>query len=266
MFAAYKIVSIILQPSFLAAMATLIGLFLLTLAKRRTLALRLAWGGLAYLIVFGLVPLGNLLILPLEQHFSGARAPQAADDITGIIILGGFEDGWVTAGRGALTVNESAERLTEGVRLARALPNAKVLFSGGASALWKGGEDATRPVAAYLQAVGIDSNRIMLEGGSRNTIENARLSAQLMRPTADQRWILVTSAYHMPRALGIFRKAGFTIQPWPVDYRTRGWEDVWRFSDRLPAGHQRLDLAITEWAGLIFAWLSGRIDQMFPPP
>lgn len=265
MFAAYKLASIVLQPSFLAAMCSLAGLILLTRETRRRLGLWLAWGGLIYLIGFGIVPLGNLLILPLEQHFSGIARPKPTDGITGIIILGGFEDGWVSAGRGELTINESGERLTEGVRLARELPSAKVLFSGGVGALWRAGEDATKPVSAYLQAVGIESSRIVLEGASRNTLENATYSAALIKPQPDERWLLVTSAYHMPRALGLFRKAGFTIKPWPVDYRTRGWQDLWRFSDRLPAGHQRLDLAVTEWMGLLLARLSGHVDQVFPP-
>lgn len=266
MFAAYKIASILLQPSFLAAVSVVAGLALLAHSARRTLALRLAWGGIIYLIGFGIFPLGNVLILPLEQHFADVGPPVSTDNIAGLIVLGGFEDGWVTAGRGALTVNESAERLTEGVRLALALPDTKLLFSGGVGALWRPGEDATRPVADYLAAVGIDKSRILLEGHSRNTLENAALSAKLAEPKPGQKWLLITSAYHMPRALGLFRRAGFDAHPWPVDYRTRGWQDVWRFSDRLPAGHQRLDLAVTEWAGLIYARLTGRIDQMFPPP
>lgn len=266
MFAAYKIASILLQPSLLAAVSTLAGLLLLRLSIRRTLALRLAWGGVIYLIGFGIFPLGNVLILPLEQHFADVTPPVSTDGIAGLIILGGFEDSWVSSGRGVLTVNESAERLTEGVRLALALPNTKVLFSGGVGALWRAGEEATKPVADYLAAVGIDRNRILLEGRSRNTLENAALSATLAAPRPGEKWLLITSAYHMPRALGLFRRAGFDAHPWPVDYRTRGWQDVWRFSDRIPAGHQRLDLAVTEWAGLICARLTGRIDQMFPPP
>lgn len=265
MFALGKISSILMQPSFLAALALIAGLMLLTINRRRELALRLAWGGLAFYLLVGIVPVGNLLILPLEQHFAKVPRPSPADGVTGVIILGGFEDGWVSAGRGALTINESGERLTEGVRLAREIPDAKVLFSGGVGALWRAGEDATAPVAAYLEAAGIDRSRILLEGASRNTIENAAFSAKLVHPKPGERWVLVTSAYHMPRAVGLFRKAGFTILPMPVDYRTRGWEDVWRFFDRLPAGLQRFDLAMTEWLGLLAARLTGNIDQLFPP-
>jgi uncharacterized SAM-binding protein YcdF (DUF218 family) len=259
-----KIAGFLLQPSHLAALLACAGVLLLTFEKHRRLGLRLAWSGLAYLVIFSFVPLGNLLILPLEQRFADVPRPKASDGVTGIIILGGFEDGWVSAGRNELTINEAGERLTEGVRLALEVSNAKVVFSGGVGALWRAGADATQPVSAYLQATGIDGSRIVLEGASRNTIENAAFSAQLLNPQAGQRWVLITSAYHMPRAVGLFRKAGFTVAPWPVDYRTRGWEDTLRFFDRLPAGHQRIDLAVTEWIGLLVAWVTGKIDTMFP--
>ncbi|MEQ1576741.1 MAG: YdcF family protein [Hyphomicrobium sp.] len=266
MFVLSKLASLALQPSFLAAMAVVVGLVLISFETWRRAGLRFAWGGLAYIVVGGIVPFGNLLILPLEQHFAQSARPTVNDGLAGIIILGGFEDGWVSAGRGQLTINEAGERLTEGVRLARELPATKVLFSGGVGALWRAGEDATMPVAAYLRAAGIENDRILVEGASRNTIENAQFSAELLKPNEGQRWVLVTSAAHMPRALGLYRKAGFAIQPWPVDYRTRGWQDVWRLFDRLPAGLQRTDLAVTEWIGLLVARFTGRIDQLFPAP
>ncbi len=264
MFVVSKILGFLLQPSFAAALCILIGLMLVSTNLRRSLGLKLAWGGLGYLIIFGIVPLGNVLILPLEQHFAGMPRPKPTDGISGIIILGGFEDGYVSAGRGQLTVNESAERLTEGVRLARELPDTKVLFSGGVGALWHADADATQPVADYMKAIGIDAGRLLLEGLSRNTIENASFSAKLVNPQPGERWVLVTSAYHMPRAVSLFRNAGFTVQPWPVDFRTRGWQDVWRPFDRLPQGHQRIDVAVNEWLGLFLLRLAGTIGRIFP--
>ena len=81
-----------------------------------------------------------------------------------------------------------------------------------------------------------------------------------------ERWVLVTSAYHMPRAVGIFRKNGFDVIPYPVDYRTRGWQDLGRLFESIPAGLQRTDLAVKEWAGLIAYRLMGRTDEVFPRP
>jgi uncharacterized SAM-binding protein YcdF (DUF218 family) len=265
-FALSKALGFLLHPSTLAALALAAGLWLTRGERRSKLGRRLAWGGLAYFVVCGLLPVGNALILPLEQRFADVPAPGASDRLAGIIILGGFEDGWVSAGRRGLALNESSERLTEGVRLALAHPEAKVVFTGASGWVWPGGVDSTGPVSAFLRDVGIDEGRFVLEGRSRNTSENARLTAELLNPTAGERWVLVTSAYHMPRAVGLYRKAGFDVIPYPVDYRTRGWEDLLRPFERIPAGLMRTDLAAVEWIGLAAYWMLGRTDELFPGP
>jgi uncharacterized SAM-binding protein YcdF (DUF218 family) len=261
-----KILTLLIQPSTLAAMAMAVGLWLMGRGGRTRGAGRLAWGGLAYLVICGMLPVGNAIILPLEQRFAAVPAPGAQESITGIIILGGFEDGWVSAGRGGLAVNESAERLIEGARLALRHPEAKVVFSGGVGGLWPGGLEATRPVAAFLRDVGIEESRLVLEGRSRNTVENALFTAELVTPRPGERWVLVTSASHMPRAIGLYRKAGFEVTALAVDYRTRGPEDLFRPFERIPAGLMRMDLAVTEWLGLLAYRIMGRIDELFPGP
>ena len=259
-----KLLSLALTPSHIALALILAGLIFLTRGVRLRLGLRLAWFGLGYLVIAGFSPLGNILILPLERAAETAPRPQPGDKIYGIILLGGFEDGWVTSGRQTLTLNESSERLTEGVRLARQFPDSKVVFTGGSGALWKRGQDATGPVSAYLTDAGIAPSRIVLEGSSRNTSENATLSAQILKPEPSQTWILVTSAYHMARAVGLFRNAGFEIQPYPVDFRTRDAGDSIRFFDRFADGLKRTDFATAEWLSLFASRLTGKIDTLFP--
>lgn len=265
-FSLSKILGFLAQPSSLIALALLAGLWLMRGGQHRGLGARLAWGSLAALVVCGLLPVGNVLILPLEERFSSVPAPAAGEPLAGIIILGGFEDGWVSAGRGKLAVNESAERLTEGVRLARAHPEAKVVFTGGVGGLFPGGVDATGPVGQYFRDMGVEAGRLVLEGRARNTHENARLTAELVLPVPGERWVLVTSAYHMPRAVGLFRKAGFEVAAYPVDYRTRGAADLLRPFERIPAGLMRLDLAVVEWIGLVAYRMLGRTDALFPAP
>jgi len=261
-----KILTAFFIPSTLAVVAIAVGLWLLMRGTRRRLGARLAIGGLAFLVIAGIVPVGNALILPLEQRFAAVPAPDSQEKFAGIIILGGFEDGLVSAARGALAVNESAERLTQGLRLALKHPEAKIVFTSGVGGLWPGGIDATQPVAAYFNDVGIPTSRLVLEGKARNTQENATFTAEMLGLNHGERWVLVTSAYHMPRAVGIFRKNGFDVIPYPVDYRTRGAEDLGRLFESLPAGLQRTDLAVKEWAGLIAYRLMGRIDEIFPGP
>jgi uncharacterized SAM-binding protein YcdF (DUF218 family) len=261
-----KIVAVLLQPSTLAVLAVAIGLFLGWWGRHPRAAARFSRGGLMLLLVGGILPLGNVLVLPLEQRFADVRLPAAGEPVAGILLLGGFEDGWVSAGRGQLTVNESAERLTEGVRLAHLWPSAKVIFTGGVGALWHSHENGTEPVRRYLADLGIAPERLVLEGRSRNTHENGLYTAELVRPKPGERWILVTSAYHMPRSVGVFRKLGFEVIAYPVDFRTRGPEDATRLFDSIAAGFQRLDLAVKEWMGLVYYRLLGRTGELLPRP
>jgi uncharacterized SAM-binding protein YcdF (DUF218 family) len=261
-----KILALLAQPSTLMALALIAGLMLMRWPKRERLGRRLAWGAVIYLVVAGLFPLGNFLVLPLEQRFASVPRPADGDKIDGIIILGGFEDGWVSTGRGMLGVNEAAERLTEGLRLALKHPEAKVVFTGGVGGLLSKDVEATGPVSRFLQDAGVAADRIVVEGRSRNTYENALFTRDIVKPKPGESWYLVTSAYHMPRAIGLFRKAGFDVTAYSVDYRTRGPEDLTRMFERLPAGHMRVDLGANEWIGLVAYRLLGRIDDVFPAP
>jgi uncharacterized SAM-binding protein YcdF (DUF218 family) len=261
-----KIAFFFLQPSSLMVLALLAGLVLVARGRRPQLGMRLATGGLAALVLAGLLPIGNLLILPLEERFATVAAPKPEDQVAGIILLGGFEDGWVSSGRPGLMLNEAAERLTEGLRLARRLDPVPVVFTGGAAVLLLQGADAAGPVGAFLKDAGVAAERIVLEGRSRNTHENAVFTRDLVKPVRGRPWVLVTSAWHMPRSVGIFRKAGFDVIPYPVDYRTHGSRDLARPFDRIPAGLERLDLAAKEWIGLVAYRVTGRTDALLPGP
>ena len=131
----------------------------------------------------------------------------------------------MTRGRGGLAVNEAAERLTEGLRVARALPNTKVVFTGGRGTLF-GAEGVGASVRKYLIDAGVAPERILIENSSGDTYENAVFTRDLIKPKPDDRWLLITSAYHMPRAVGVFRQVGFDVVPFPVDFRTRNVGDV----------------------------------------
>lgn len=262
-----KILTFILQPSSFLLLLIVAGLVVIARSEpRRRLGLWLSGCGVAGLFAAGVLPLGNALVLPLEQRYAAVPRPAADEKIAGIIMLGGFEDGWVSKGRGGVALNEAAERLTEGVRLALQHPEAKVVFTGGVGGMLSGGTDAAGPVGKLLEDWGIAPSRIVLENKSRNTHENAIFTRDLLAPKSDERWVLVTSAYHMPRAIGVFRRAGFTVVPFPVDYRTYGPVDLTRLFETLGAGLQRTDLGFKEWIGLFAYRLSGRTDDLFPGP
>ena len=178
----------------------------------------------------------------------------------GIIVLGGGEDARASAYWGQMQFNEGGDRFAAGLALARQFPDARLLFAGGSGALRDlAGADVSEASIAerFFLDQGIDPDRLLLEGRSRNTSENARLSLTLANPEADDTWVLVTSAFHMPRAMRSFEAAGWTgLVPYPVDYRTAGFTDDigWNLTGNLLV----LNTAIRETFGQLAYRLTGR--------
>jgi uncharacterized SAM-binding protein YcdF (DUF218 family) len=250
-------------PSNLLISLGLIGLVLMATRFARA-GRRLAVAVLILLAIAGLSPLGNALILPLEERFPPWDSARGAP--TGIISLGGAFDTVVSAARGEVALNEAAERLTVMAELVRRYPEAHVVFSGGSGRLIYGGATEAELAARLFESFGIPRQRVILEGKSRDTDENARFTKELVLPKPGERWLIVTSAHHMPRAVGSFRGAGFPVEAFPVDYRTRGAADLLRPFATLGDGLRRTDTAVREWMGLAAYRLTGRTTELFPAP
>ncbi len=225
--------------------------------------------GAALLLIAGLSPLGNALILPLEERFARANLDLGPPP-TGVIMLGGAEDRIVGYARGVPALNEAAERVYEAVLLAKRFPDAKIAFSGGNTAMVYASDSEAAGAGVLLTGLGIAPDRLILEDRARDTYENATfLKAELERRGLlgpGTRWLLLTSAYHMPRAMGVFGEVGLAVEPWPVDYRTRGWADLARPFDKVSEGLRRVDIATREWVGLVVYRLAGRSNALFPAP
>jgi uncharacterized SAM-binding protein YcdF (DUF218 family) len=263
-----KVLWFLLQPSTLIALLIGYGSILIWTGWAR-------WGrrfvsiGAILLLMAGLSPLGNALILPLEDRFPRTNLDQSPPP-TGFILLGGAEDRFVGIARKTPTLNEAGERIVETVMLARKFPEAKIAFSGGDAGILYTSDSEAAGAQRMLTDMGVAADRLILEAGARDTYENAvYLKAQLDKlgligPV--KRWVLITSAYHMPRAMASFRQAGFEVEPWPVDYRTRGRADLTRPFDKVSEGLRRVDVAAREWVGLLAYRLAGRSDSLFPMP
>jgi uncharacterized SAM-binding protein YcdF (DUF218 family) len=190
---------------------------------------------------------------------------------TGIIVLGGAlavgRPGAAPGGSvdGPIAFGSSGERATEGLALARRFPNALLIFSGGSGDLIDRGVPEGDLAQVFYSRLGLPAHRLMIERRSRNTIENALFTKELIPPKPGEHWILVTSASHMPRAVAIFRKAGFLIIPYPVDYHTGG--DASDFADFSVIDNlSKVDIATKEWVGLMVYWLAGKSDEFLPDP
>jgi uncharacterized SAM-binding protein YcdF (DUF218 family) len=259
-----KILWFVATPSNLCAVLIAAGLALAKLGRPRP-GLRLGGLGCALLIVIGLGPIGDWAIMPLEERFP--TYVEGAGRVDGIVVLGGAVYTDVSAARDQLSTGQAGERLLALADLARRYPSARLVYSGGSgNLLVPDARVEAELVAAAAETLGIASGRVMVEGTSRDTWENAVNTRALVTPAPGERWLLVTSAWHMPRAIGCFRQVGFPVTAYPVDFRTRGPADLLRLHGTLVGGFEQFELAIKEWVGLVAYRLSGRIDAMLPSP
>ena len=258
-----KLLGFVALPSNLLIEVGIVGVLLLFTQYRR-LASWLVVTSIVLTAVAGWSPLGNILILPLEQRFPHWDSSRGPPD--GIVVLGGAITPEVSAARGAVALNEAAERITAAAELAHRFPNARIVFSGGSNAVLVERIPEAPFAVRELEALGVAHDRITAEEQSRNTIENAVFSRLVAQPKPGERWLLITSAYHMPRAIAAFRAAGFTVEAYPVDWRTRGWTDAASPFGSLSEGLRRTDEAVHEWIGLLGYRLAGKTNELFPAP
>jgi uncharacterized SAM-binding protein YcdF (DUF218 family) len=259
-----KLLGLLILPSNLVVEIGLVGIVLL-LTRHKRLASWLIVTSVVLTAFVGFSPLGNILILPLEQRFPPWDPSRGPPD--GIVVLGGSIIPEIATMRGDdSALNEAAERITATVELSRKYPNARIVFSGGNASLFEDVQSEAAIAARTFAALGIAQDRITAEEQSRNTIENAVFSRLIAQPKPGERWLLVTSASHMPRAIAVFRAAGFPVEAYPVDYRTRGPGDAMRPFSSVAFGLSQTDLAMHEWVGLLAYRLTGRTEELFPAP
>lgn len=260
-----KLFFIVARPSNFLVLMLLAGAVALLFSRTRRLGRAVMVVATLCLAIAGFSPLANLVLLPLENRF--AQPDPLPERVDGIIILGGALDTVVSGARPYPAITTAGERLTVVPELAQRYPEARIVHSGGQGVLF--GNTTTEAVAAgrIFEGFGLDPALVLLEDKSRNTWENAMETRALLRPKDGETYLLVTSAMHMPRAVGVFRQAGWTgLVPYPVDWRTRGSQDLWLGFDAISEGLTRLDLGVREWIGLGAYWLSGRSSALFPGP
>jgi uncharacterized SAM-binding protein YcdF (DUF218 family) len=257
-----KTVALLLVPSNLLLLVGLAGLALLV-TRRQRLGKALALTSLVLFLVIGFLPVGYTLNYILENRFPVWNPARGAPD--GIVVLGGVIEVGMAKTRGQVGLSDAAERVTVIAKLARDYPNARIVYSSGDASLLGTGPAEADYLYPLLDTFGVPRSRVMLEKKSRNTAENAAFSKALVQPKPGERWLLVTSAQHMPRAIGCFRRAGFPVEAYPVDFHTYPrWR--WEFSTEFGANIYATDQVVHEWEGLFAYWLTGRTSELFPGP
>lgn len=256
----------LLSPSQLLAYAMLAGVVLLLLGRLRAARWLLGIGG-AGLCVFGLLPTSILFANLLETRFP---QPELSSRVDGIILLAGAERTAASTAYGQPQLGHGGGRYATALGLARRYPQARVVFTGGPRIEpGRGALGTQSAVAERLFAdLGLDAARIVWEEGSSDTCISARRTRELLRPAADEHWVVVTSAMHVPRTMACFRAAGWRpgrLIAQPADYRTvRGAPNTG--SIQVARNLVLLDEATHEWLGLLFYRLTGRTQEWFPAP
>jgi len=254
--------AMLLPTNFLIGVGVVGAILLLT--RFASLGRKLVISSVLLLVVCGLSPLGTLLLYPLEQRFPSWDAGRGAPD--GIIVLGASIEADLSAAHGTPVVRGAPDRIISAAALALRYPNARVVFSGGSANVISNDAREADFAGAVFESLGVAKSRLTMERRSRNTVENAEFSKALVAPKDGERWLLVTSAFHMPRSVGLFRKAGFPVEPYPVDWRVGGRDDLLSFANNATEGLGRTDLAVREWMGLIAYRATGKIDDLLPGP
>ncbi len=218
---------------------------------------------LLVVLLLGIFPVNAWLTTVLENRFPVVRDLPA--NVTGIVVLSGHLDADISRRRGQPALGSDAERLTETMALMRRFPRARVFFSGYSGRLIPGDAGAHTVAQAFFESQRADGGRIRYETRARNTYENAVYTKRLARPVPGEVWLLVTSAAHIPRSVGVFRRAGWDVVAVPVDFRTDGsyqfspqwfsFSRVWEFNE-----------AVKRWIGLFAYYLADKTDALLPAP
>jgi len=225
----------------------------------------LALAAVLLLLAVATLPLPEYLLAPLENRFPEPSASMKPP--YGIVVLGGAINDSLSAARGETVFDEGGERITEAVILAKRFPDARIVYTSGTNSVLGGTSSEAVRARDLMAQMGVAPERVTIEDKARNTEENARLTAAIVHPEPSQRWLIVTSAFHMPRAMGVFEKAGFHPIAYPVSFYTDGksLDDLRPVFDS-ERNLRRFELALHEWIGLAAYRATGRIDHLFPGP
>ena len=225
--------------------------------RRHTRAgVRVVLAATSLLAAIGLVAIPDVILQRLENEFRPTA--RATGEFEGLIVLGGGLDGGQTAEeRGQTLLGSSAERATTALAIARRAPQLKIVVTGYAGLDEPDHLSEAAATVRFFEEQGLPTSGVIVEPTARNTSEIAENVKRLGGIDPARPWLLVTSAWNMPRALLTFKKAGWNVEPMPVDYVTGTSLDYFQFS--LHRGAARWNMALHELLGILWYRLTGRL-------
>ena len=257
-FVASKVLAVLLQPLNHPYILLLAALVMRLMRKRRAMRIFI-WLAVLLPLSYGVLPVSTWPLRVLENSYP---VPVIDQPVDGIIVLGGHTgSGEVSASRNQAQQNDAADRLTKGLMLHRQNPGSLLVFSGFSGQINPKGWNEAEITRRLIDELGVEKRGITFELTSRNTWENAVNTLEVAVPQPGSRWVLVTSASHMPRAMGAFEAAGWDgITAYPADYLTTP-ESSGLFD--LLTGFEAVRTALHEYVGSVVYWLTGRSSRPF---
>lgn len=250
----------LLQPSTLLFVLLVVSLFFLLLGWFR-LGRGLLFLLLLVAVIPALLPITDYLALPLEEYFP--RVTNLPPQVDGVIVLGGSVEWAVTRARGQLNLNAAGERMLAAAALMRRYPEAEVFFTGIYGEVLQGEFADNERAPGFFADESFARGRITFLGAARSTYEDALLTLEAASLGPGETWLLVTSALHMPRAVGVFRALGWRVTPYLVDYRTTGELELGPTLNVLQELTE-LDRVVREWGALYIYEQQGRTNRLLP--
>lgn len=226
-----KMISVLLMPwsvGVIVAVVALVFLYRNRVEKaKKYLIFSIVWS-----LFVSWSPFGNLMLVPLESRYSKL---QEIPNVEYILLLGG----------------DRRKRAWEALRLYHKIPNVKIITSG--YSLHDSLSDAEK-TADLLIEVGIPKDRIRMQESAKTTFEEAK---EMKKLVGEKPFILITSAYHLPRAMMVFKKEGLHPIPAPTDFNHPNESGI--FSTLQGKELQKTERAWHEYLGMLVYWMQGKI-------
>jgi len=250
------------DPGNILFLLLFLGVFLLYVNKVR-IGKWFCGAALIFYVVIGVSPVGPYLLGKLENRFPQVK--ELPENVDGIIILGGVLDVWMTNERQTYALNNNVERITSLINLTKVYPDVPIIFSGGAGLMGYPDLNEANMLKPLLKDLTKGTNRLYFENKSKNTYENAVYTKEIINELGGGKWILVTSASHIPRSVGAFRFQNIEVYPYPVNYST-GVNFRFSFSLFPRSGLASFRTALHEWLGLFVYYFTDKTSELFPAP
>ncbi len=256
-FIASKILGVFTQPLNLLFLFFGLAGILLIFGKLKIARKTLIWVCALFLLC-GYTQIADLALSVLERQTDLPATNQFNEKPLGIIVLGGTATSDKQVRTGWYHLNSSAERITEAIILAKKYPSALLVFTGGSGHIVGRKNDEALAFRILFEQMDAVQNEVLLEAQAKNTWQNAVNTIAITNGREIANWLLVTSAFHMPRAIGSFNKAGLDVIAWPTDYRAEVLKFPWLTANSTEQ-FSKLNILFHELAGIIVYKLSGRM-------